>query len=184
MDKPQTFRKKPVEVKAIKWTGDNIFAVQSFVDDEAPNLGSYSSRKAWEDYVDWIAKYGVSIPTPEGTMKVNVGDWIIRGVNRELYPCKPDIFEKTYEECIDRDAFFEALKKEDEYEPPMPIMKAVAESVASPKYRKIGVTTVEDVRRVEKGKSGDVVSSSPFIEFEGIPDPYTVEVFIVEGSDK
>ena len=38
-----------------------------------------------------------TIPTLEGTMKANVGDWIIEGVNGEYYPCKPDIFEKTYE---------------------------------------------------------------------------------------
>lgn len=37
------------------------------------------------------------IPTLEGEMKASVGDWIITGVNGEMYPCKPDIFEKTYE---------------------------------------------------------------------------------------
>jgi hypothetical protein len=37
------------------------------------------------------------ITTLEGVMKVNVGDWIIRGVDDEIYPCKPDIFEQTYE---------------------------------------------------------------------------------------
>ena len=39
----------------------------------------------------------VAIETLEGTMTANVGDWIIRGVKGELYPCKPDIFEATYE---------------------------------------------------------------------------------------
>ena len=39
----------------------------------------------------------VLIETLEGTMTANVGDWIIKGVNGEFYPCKPDIFEKTYE---------------------------------------------------------------------------------------
>ncbi|KEH89135.1 sugar ABC transporter substrate-binding protein [Clostridium novyi A str. BKT29909] len=39
----------------------------------------------------------VIIHTLEGDMKANVGDWIIKGVKGELYPCKPDIFEKTYE---------------------------------------------------------------------------------------
>jgi hypothetical protein len=38
----------------------------------------------------------MSIETLEGTMKANKGDWIIKGVNGEIYPCKPDIFEKTY----------------------------------------------------------------------------------------
>lgn len=39
----------------------------------------------------------VQIPTLEGVMTANPGDWIITGVNGERYPCKPDIFEKTYE---------------------------------------------------------------------------------------
>ncbi len=40
----------------------------------------------------------IFIETLEGTMKANVGDWIITGVKGETYPCKPDIFEQTYEE--------------------------------------------------------------------------------------
>ncbi len=43
----------------------------------------------------------VIIHTLEGDMKANIGDWIIKGVNGELYPCKPDIFEKTYESIED-----------------------------------------------------------------------------------
>ena len=39
----------------------------------------------------------VEIPTLEGTMRCGPGDWIIRGVKGEIYPCKPDIFEATYE---------------------------------------------------------------------------------------
>lgn len=42
-------------------------------------------------------KVKMIIDTLEGAMVANVGDWIIKGVNGELYPCKPDIFEKTYE---------------------------------------------------------------------------------------
>lgn len=42
-------------------------------------------------------KFGVNIPTLEGTMYAQTGDYIIKGVNGEFYPCKPDIFEKTYE---------------------------------------------------------------------------------------
>lgn len=43
----------------------------------------------------------LDIETLEGTMHANVGDWIITGVNGEQYPCKPDIFEKTYEPVSD-----------------------------------------------------------------------------------
>ena len=41
--------------------------------------------------------YGATIDTREGRMKAKIGDYIIRGVNGEIYPCKPDIFKKTYE---------------------------------------------------------------------------------------
>lgn len=43
----------------------------------------------------------IDIETLEGTMHANVGDWIITGVNGEQYPCKQDIFEKTYEPVTD-----------------------------------------------------------------------------------
>ena len=43
----------------------------------------------------------LDIETLEGTMRANVGDWIITGVNGEQYPCKPDIFDKTYEPVFD-----------------------------------------------------------------------------------
>ncbi len=39
----------------------------------------------------------MQIPTLEGRMRANIGDWIIRGMKGEVYPCKPDIFEATYE---------------------------------------------------------------------------------------
>lgn len=46
-------------------------------------------------------KVEMIIPTLEGDMKASIGDWIITGINGEQYPCKPDIFEKTYEKVSD-----------------------------------------------------------------------------------
>lgn len=46
-------------------------------------------------------KGGFYIPTLEGDMKANIGDYIIKGINGEFYPCKPDIFDKTYEEVTE-----------------------------------------------------------------------------------
>ena len=46
-------------------------------------------------------KGGFYIPTLEGNMKTNIGDYIIKGINREFYPCKPDIFDKTYEKVTE-----------------------------------------------------------------------------------
>lgn len=69
------FRKKPVVIEAVQWFKDG--------DHPAVRKGRYSNR----DLID----------TLEGEMQVNPGDWIITGVKGEHYPCKPDIFEATYE---------------------------------------------------------------------------------------
>jgi hypothetical protein len=73
------FRKKPVEVDAIRWNGDNLDDIRRFTGIQ------------YGDVKELI------IPTLEGDHTARVGDWIIKGVKGELYPCKPDIFEMTYE---------------------------------------------------------------------------------------
>jgi hypothetical protein len=78
------YRKKPVVIEAVQWNG---------------NL---------EVFEDWMERFGslpilldhipsLGIQTPEGLMMAQVGDYIIRGVAGEFYPCKPAIFEATYE---------------------------------------------------------------------------------------
>jgi len=95
------FRKKPVVVEAFQMTEQArrdtrmwpswLTHVWASVPDRALSVGSVGP-------VDWEQEFGpLRIRTLEGTMVCNLGDWIIRGVNGELYPCKPDIFEKTYE---------------------------------------------------------------------------------------
>jgi len=81
------FRKKPVEIEAIQWTGDNMEAISQFVGEDLVPM---------EDEHEAQTKIG--IVTLEGVMTASIGDWIIKGVNGEFYPCKPDIFQKTYEE--------------------------------------------------------------------------------------
>jgi hypothetical protein len=76
------YRKKPVEVEAIQFTGGNRGSVQAFCPDAV--FGGITMERA-------------IIPTLEGTMTAVEGDWIIRGIAGEFYPCKPDIFEQTYE---------------------------------------------------------------------------------------
>ena len=86
---PGLYRKKPVEVEAVRWAGD---------------------RPGADAIVEWVCTFGderdaelvkfpdaISIRTLEGDMDARPGDWIIRGVKGEFYPCKPDIFEATYE---------------------------------------------------------------------------------------
>ena len=78
-------RKKPVEVEAIKWDGTNITELRN----NFPNFNEHSGL---------VGKApDLFIYTLEGAMRASVGDYIIRGVDGEFYPCKPDIFEKTYE---------------------------------------------------------------------------------------
>lgn len=77
------FRKKPVIIEAVKYDGTAASVDQ--VMDMAGTRGINNSPE------------GLYIVTLEGTMRADKGDWIIKGVKGELYPCKPDIFEATYE---------------------------------------------------------------------------------------
>lgn len=86
------YRKKPVIIEAIQFedNSDCIIEIHEF-------MGGDTIRVNYEDKDNPYLK----IETLEGTMKASVGDYIIKGVNGEFYPCKPDIFEKTYERVID-----------------------------------------------------------------------------------
>jgi len=76
------YRKKPVVIEAIKWDGNNYLQMDDFI---GSNNNLYTKNKK------------LNIITLEGTMTANIGDYIIKGVEGEFYPCKPDIFHKTYE---------------------------------------------------------------------------------------
>lgn len=78
------YRKRPVVIDAIQFTGSNFADVALFVNEEF-TLDCRDSDKQ------------CVIQTLEGDMTASAGDWIIRGVKGEYYPCKPDIFEATYE---------------------------------------------------------------------------------------
>lgn len=83
------FRKKPVVIEAVQWTGTD------------------ASRAELADFFDehdeiFVTKGPeVVLSTLEGTMLASIHDWIICGVKGELYPCKPDIFEATYDAVAD-----------------------------------------------------------------------------------
>jgi hypothetical protein len=86
------YRKKPVEIEARMWTGSNWHEMLQWIKweggyDVAPVSSPDGSR--------------LIIKTLEGHMTADMGDWIIKGVKGEFYPCKPDIFEATYEKVID-----------------------------------------------------------------------------------
>ena len=85
------YRKKPVIVEARKFETNNdpdsvnINGLVLWMNQGSPTM------HAWHNGTD------IYIFTMEGELRAQVGDWIIRGVNGEFYPCKPHIFEKTYE---------------------------------------------------------------------------------------
>jgi len=89
----ESYRKKPVVISAIRWTGENLLDVTRFID----NKDDVDSDPLWELYCDIVSDRGLTINTLEGPMLSSVGDYIIKGVAGEFYPCKPDIFLKTYD---------------------------------------------------------------------------------------
>jgi hypothetical protein len=82
------YRKKPVEIEALQFTRKNWDEIRLFTNNTAHTLSI-------ERRINGIAK--CIIPTLEGHHIANEMDWIIKGVKGEFYPCKPDIFEATYE---------------------------------------------------------------------------------------
>jgi len=83
--KIRKFRKKPIIIEAVKFTNENKAQVFNFVT---------CNKQADFLYGNPILK----IQTLEGITVAELGDWIIKGIKGEFYPCKPDIFEETYEE--------------------------------------------------------------------------------------
>lgn len=79
---PMKYKKKPVIIEAVQWTGRNIDEIERFTGNKA----RYN-----------LVLNTFEIETLEGIMIANVDDYIIKGVKGEFYPCKPDIFEQTYE---------------------------------------------------------------------------------------
>lgn len=76
------FRKKPVEVEAVRFEAGDTLSVLQFIG------GSTAA---------WVMGDAIEISTLEGVMRADPGDWIIKGIAGEFYPVKPDIFEATYE---------------------------------------------------------------------------------------
>jgi hypothetical protein len=81
------YRKKPVVIDAIQWTGQNTYDVFQFCKDLPVVVETNHGTE-----FGWLI-----IPTLEGKHYARPSDWIIKGVKGEFYPCKPDIFEATYD---------------------------------------------------------------------------------------
>lgn len=90
-DAPARFRKRPVVIEALQWTGKNYFAMKAFTEDNFLVSARSGVPYAYEVYdklhMTWI--------------KFSIGDWIIKGIKGEFYPCEADAFAKTYEPMTD-----------------------------------------------------------------------------------
>ncbi len=111
------FRKKPVVIDAVCWNGYTLGLTNAPVDlsqpvdpkvrlecpDWVPPISRVVSGQKYPGHPAvgeiWRDEDNLWIGTMEGNMVARPGDWIIRGVQGELYPCKPDIFASTYEEA-------------------------------------------------------------------------------------
>ena len=96
MNTPTKYRKKPVVIEAVRVTPTNVREVAAWCG------GRVISEAKPSDPTDVYV--GLDIPTLEGVMRAQTyhgGDYVIRGVQGEFYPCKPDIFEATYEAVSD-----------------------------------------------------------------------------------
>ena len=105
MNTPKTYRKRPVVIEAMRYASPNAHAHAVYQWIEANTLGSFEPMSVIEGRQHYPAS-GVSIDPRDGRLIISTleglhwadhGDWIIRGVQGEFYPCKPDIFAATYE---------------------------------------------------------------------------------------
>lgn len=85
------YRKKPVVIEAFKYDGDFMWSTGVYY------VPDWAVRNLVNAVLSFEGQGDLFVNTLEGKMLVNVGDYIIQGVQGELYPCKPDIFEQTYE---------------------------------------------------------------------------------------
>jgi hypothetical protein len=101
------FRKKPIVIEAIQFTGDNFDELWcwtgGWIDQTIAGEDRY--LRTLESRIHLAGSGGdptkLVVETPEGDHFAGPGDWIIRGIRGEFYPCKPDIFEATYEAVED-----------------------------------------------------------------------------------
>lgn len=81
------YRKRPVVIEAIQWNGEAVAAIGAW-----PN-----NYDVWIEDIDDEGNLRLFIDSPCGVLEAKPGDWIIKGIKGEIYPCEPDIFEATYE---------------------------------------------------------------------------------------
>lgn len=106
------YKKKPVIIEAIQLKGDSktIKECLEFMG-QSVNEDLTIERNKFEDYCLMVNEKGMKISTLEGEMTASINDYIIKGVKGEFYPCKPDIFEQTYEQADNKNGV-DLIRKE------------------------------------------------------------------------
>jgi hypothetical protein len=119
------FRKRPVEIEAVQWNVDGLAIVPPWLRE--------GLRKPWGDDGS-VIRHGddIVIHTLEGQMTAKPGDWIIRGIAGEIYPCKPDIFEACYLPGVSAD------KAANGGDPPLDFSQALLLLKAGTPVRRLG----------------------------------------------
>lgn len=95
-----TYRKKPVVIEARQWDGTQAGAtpiIDWVLAGDGTARWSEERIESHDGEGAWITPTHIAIDTLEGTMRAVENDWVIRGVQGEFYPCKPDIFQSTYD---------------------------------------------------------------------------------------
>ena len=106
-------RKKPVEIECVQWTGQNDKEILDFCGRENAYFTRYVNGN-----LDGDVAWNLYIRTLEGEHKALIGDYIIKGVHGEFYPCKYDIFHETYDICDDDSAWLPVDDAYDAYDCP------------------------------------------------------------------
>ena len=90
------FQKKPVVIEARQLTHDNVDQILAWINSNAEDRNCYRARSTSIQGLNLPGGRLLVIQTLEGDHQAAIGDWIIKGVKGEFYPCKPDIFESRY----------------------------------------------------------------------------------------
>ena len=92
----QQYRKKPLIISAVQWTGDNLMEVTAFIRNQSiEEFKANLDEEDWSSYKAVITHHGQSILISPDTF-AHINDYIIKGIDGEFYPCNPDVFNKTY----------------------------------------------------------------------------------------
>lgn len=91
------YRKKPVVIDAEQLT--EKACLNYFKDNSKLFMDKFNIQGSWNINTERIHNAYIAIETLEGNMLANLGDWVIKGVKGDFYPCKPDIFARTYEKA-------------------------------------------------------------------------------------